>query len=285
MPTFSVLLIKIIKSFLICLVLLLLLSPLSAAAESSTQVDKADVDQSKSSQLQSFGSLLANWSNGISVSGTAAIISSPIQGNVVYLTFDDGPDEKWTPLILEQLAKHDAKATFFMIGINASSEPETVLAVAAGGHTIGNHSFNHVSLAYIGWSYFNLEITDTNRVIRDALSSRPALLSQVAQCIRPPFGEVSPDFYNFASRLNYDISMWSLDTRDWQGLSYGVSAEVILDTVLEGLEPGSIILMHDGGKDRSETVSGLGLVLHELIMRGYTFQPLCNADGQVIVYP
>jgi len=285
MSTFSALHTKMIKGFLVCLALLLLLSPLSAAAEISTRAKKAEVLQSKGTQLQSFGSLLANWSNGTAVSGPAAIISSPIQGNVVYLTFDDGPDEKWTPLILEQLAKHNAKATFFMIGINASSEPETVLAVAEGGHTIGNHSYNHISLAYIGWSYFNLEITDTNRVIRDALSSRPALLSQVAQCIRPPFGEVSSDVYNFASRLNYDISMWSLDTRDWQGLSYGISAEVILDTVLEGLEPGSIILMHDGGKNRSETVGGLGLVLHELIFRGYSFEPLCNADGQVVVYP
>lgn len=276
---------KIFNAVWVSLMLLLLISPLSVFAHKTAPVSFDVTDQTKGSQLQNFGSFLANWSYGQAKRGSTQGVTTPIVDNVVYLTFDDGPDEKWTPLILEQLDKHDAKATFFMIGINARSEPETVLAVAEGGHTIGNHSYNHVSLAYIGWSYFNLEIIDTNRAIRDALSDNPALFSQVANCIRPPFGEVGPNLYSFASRMNYDVSMWSLDTSDWQGISNGISAEVILETVLENLKPGAIILMHDGGKDRSETVRGLGLALHELIFRGYSFQPLCNADGQVIAYP
>lgn len=276
---------KTITGLVISLVLLLCLSPSPAVAQNLARSNLEAVKQSESNQLQKFGSLLANWSSGDISSGPTGISSAPIAGNVAYLTFDDGPDEKWTPLVLDQLAKHNAKATFFMVGINARSEPETVRAVAEGGHTIGNHSYNHVNLADKGWRYFELEIVDTDIAIRDALSNKPSLESQIAPCIRPPFGEVSSSFETFAEQLGYDISKWSLDTWDWQGLAYGISAEVILDTVLEDLEPGSIILMHDGGKDRSETVRGLGLVLHELVLKGYSFLPLCDADGQVVTYP
>jgi peptidoglycan/xylan/chitin deacetylase (PgdA/CDA1 family) len=254
-----------------------LLLPGTVRAHRSVQSVEVEEASPLVSRLQQFDQLFAAWTDEtyiIEPGGNA-------NNKVVYLTFDDGPDPQWTPLVLEQLARHHAKATFFVIGRSARSEPQTILSVAEAGQMIGNHGYNHISLADLGWTDFYLELGDTNQAIRDALADKPELLTQVAECMRPPYGEVTPDVYAFAYRMHYDVSFWSLDTMDWSG----ISAKEILDTVLQGVKPGSIILMHDGPKDRGETAKGLGLVLHELTLRGYSFPSLCTADGQVIAYP
>jgi len=141
---------------------------------------------------------------------------------------------------------------------------------------IGLHGYNHIELSKLGYNDFYLEVIDTRDAIQDALSSRPDLEGQLTPCLRPPYGAVNDAVYSYAYNMNYAISKWHLDTRDWTG----ISGEEILATVEKELVPYRVVLMHDGGEDRSETVRGLELVLHELTLRGYHFEPYCTATGQ-----
>jgi len=210
-------------------------------------------------------------SNGESSSGNSG------EERFVYLTFDDGPDPDWTLLILDLLVRHNAQATFFVIGRNVKTYPDVTLQTAQAGQMIANHSYNHVSLSELTWQGFYYELKDTEDAVREILAPYPDLDQQIGLCIRPPYGDVNGNVWTYAYRLQYDVSMWSLDTLDWTGLKAGAIVEIVMDKV----KPGAIILMHDGGIDRSETVKALGLILHELRIQGYHFPALCTASGQV----
>jgi len=230
--------------------------------------------------LSEFDQFVSQWTLKPSKPIQLEVVNPDTQEKkVVYLTFDDGPDPEWTPQVVEMLEKYNAKATFYVIGKSAKSNADTILLMAQAGQNIANHSYNHISLAALSWTDFYLEVKDTELAVREALVDYPDLEKQIVSCVRPPYGETSPNIWTFASRMHYDVSMWSLDTRDWSG----VSAETIRETVLANVKPESIILMHDGGKNRAETVRGLGLLLHELIRQGYTFESYCTTDGQVRV--
>jgi len=198
--------------------------------------------------------------------------------NVVYLTFDDGPDPKWTPQILAVLERYQAGATFSMIGQNVVSNPEVVREVAGHGQTISVHAFNHLDLSTAGYTFFYNEVHDTEAVIMEAFQGDQELIRQFGRCIRPPYGKKSDVLYANAESMGYDVSMWNIDTKDWSGLS----PEEILVHFKSALEPQKVILMHDGGLDRSNTVRALELILHELLMQGYTVLPYCTQEGQAI---
>ena len=277
---------KILLVVLISFAMLASVTPLAQIrAATPPQVEGADEKPPQSSRLARYERLFAAWTSlteAASQDDENANALPPLEKDkVVYLTFDDGPDPNWTPKVLEMLVRHGAQATFFVIGKSAKSNPDIILQMAQAGQMIGNHSYNHVALSLFGWSDFYLEIHDTDVAVREALAGQPGLEAQVASCIRPPYGEVNGNIWTHAYRMSYDVSMWSVDTMDWSG----VAAETMLAHVLEKVKPGSIILMHDGGKERAETVKGLGLVLHELTLQGYAFPPLCTTEGQVIKYP
>jgi len=196
---------------------------------------------------------------------------------VVYLTFDDGPDPRWTPKIVELLQKYDARGTFFMLGKNAASYPQVIKDMAQTGQTFGNHSYNHAHIANYGYSDFRAEIDDTTEAIERALGDDPELKRLVTPCLRPPYGEVSPSFYNHAASMGLWISFWSLDTEDWKN----PDPQEVIQKVIEKVKPGSIILMHDGGEKRETTLKSLALILHELSQQGYSFAPLCTEAGMV----
>jgi peptidoglycan/xylan/chitin deacetylase (PgdA/CDA1 family) len=197
----------------------------------------------------------------------------------VYLTFDDGPDPLWSPQVLEILRKYEAHATFYMIGRNAASFQDTVLQIASDGNTLANHSYNHIDLTTLSYGNFSLELDDTYQAIRTALKDHPELAGQLTKCLRPPYGRANETVYSYATGMGYSISMWNLDTRDWAGLA----PEVILANFSEKLEPDRVILFHDGGQDRQNTIESLDLVLHELIMQGYEILPYCTEAGQAII--
>lgn len=197
---------------------------------------------------------------------------------VVYLTFDDGPDPAWTIKILDILERYQAGATFYMIGASVVSHPEIVREVASRKQTIAVHSFNHVDLSGVGFPYFYNEIHDTETAITNALQGDQQLIQQFGRCMRPPYGKKSPLLAANAEAMNYEVSMWNIDTKDWSGLS----PEEIFDHFKSALEPQKVILMHDGGLDRSNTVKALELILHELLMQGYIVLPYCTQDGQAI---
>lgn len=198
--------------------------------------------------------------------------------NVVYLTFDDGPDPKWTLQIVDVLERYQAGATFYMIGYNVVSHPEVVREVASRLQTISVHGFNHVDLSTAGYTLFYNEVHDTESAIMEALQGDQELIRQFGRCVRPPYGKKSALLYTNAEAMGYDVSMWNIDTKDWSG----VSPEEILVHFKSALEPQKVILMHDGGLDRANTVKALELILHELLMQGFTVLPYCTHDGQAI---
>ena len=227
-------------------------------------------------RTQQFIQLANGWMEGSTSTTDEQQLAQPDPDLVVYLTFDDGPDPKWTPQVLELLQQYHAIATFFEIGRNIRSYPEISLQVAEGGNTIGLHGYNHIDLTKLGYSDFYLEVVDTRAAIADALASNPQVEGALTPCLRPPYGAVNQDVYAYAAQMNYALSFWHIDTRDWSG----VSPEEILNTVSANIAPYKVILMHDGGEKRENTLQGLELVLHELTLRGYTFGQYCTVYGQ-----
>ncbi len=199
----------------------------------------------------------------------------------VYLTFDDGPDPNWTPKVLSLLKRYNAKATFYMLGRNVSSYPELVVELAQAGQSLANHSYNHPSFNSLSYEAIGREVGDTTWVTRNALSNHPELSNQVVTCVRPPYGEANGGVYNALWGLGYNVSMWDLDTMDWQQ----PAPATILQQVLSQIETHRVILMHDGGQNRQSTIESLALILHELTIQGYRFEPYCTQNGQANFTP
>lgn len=173
----------------------------------------------------------------------------------VYLTFDDGPHPERTPKILEILARHHAKATFFMIGAEMEKYPALVAEVAAQGHAIGYHSHDHKHLSELSPREILGEIARMNR----------ALTGQGAQpdLFRPPFGTLSLPGVVLYFLKGKKIVMWSLESRD----SFATDAQAVIAKVQEaGVKDGEILLFHD---DTAVTVEALPGVLQWLTAAGH----------------
>lgn len=231
-------------------------------------------------QTEVLTAFIETWTDsGVQSEVSAAPLPTADPEKKAYLTFDDGPDPVWSPQVLAVLRKYQAHATFFMIGRNAATFQDTIVQIAKDGNTLANHSYNHYDLTTLSFSSFSLEVGDTEQSIRNALRDHPELLGQVTQCLRPPYGQVNETVYAYAMRMGYSISLWNLDTRDWAG----TSPENILTDFSEKLQPDRVILFHDGGQDRHNTIQSLDLILHELIMQGYEVLPFCTAAGQAVI--
>ncbi|MGH3488033.1 MAG: polysaccharide deacetylase family protein [Actinopolymorphaceae bacterium] len=173
----------------------------------------------------------------------------------MFLTFDDGPSTKYTPKILQILAKYKAHATFFALGDAFDVHPHLVNKIRAGGHAIGNHTHDHKSLP---------DLSDEN--LREELKTGP-----VSRCFRPPYGAINDDVREIAAEMGQEVVLWDVDPRDWDR----PGADTIEERVLEGgVAPGAIVLMHDGGGDRSQTVTALARLMPQFVERGYSFEAM-----------
>ena len=179
---------------------------------------------------------------------------------VVALTFDDGPHPKYTAEILDVLAKNNAKATFFVVGELAEKNPDLVLRQYQEGHEIANHTYTHHPRATL--SKLELELKQTDDLIFSITGYRPELF-------RPVEGQYTDQMIQRVVKKGYQAVMWSWhrDTEDWK--NPGVHR--IEKKVLNGVEPGNIILFHDGGGNRSQTVKALEKIIEELQKQGYVF--------------
>ena len=173
----------------------------------------------------------------------------------VYLTFDDGPIPEATPFILETLAEHGIKATFFMVGDNVRKHPELYEKVVAAGHRIGNHTFNH-----IGGFRHSIHTYSANASKADELL-HPVLF-------RPPHGWMRLDQYFWLGR-KYRIVMWDLVTRDY---SKWMTAEGVLNNVKRYARNGSIITFHDSLKSIDKLHYALPEAIKWLKEQGYAFK-------------
>ncbi|MFI2301117.1 polysaccharide deacetylase family protein [Actinacidiphila glaucinigra] len=185
-------------------------------------------------------------------------------GRSVALTFDDGPDPMWTPKVLEVLARHHAKATFCEIGPNARAHPDLVRRIAAAGHRLCDHSVHHdEAQSRKSPGYNRHEILDARDEISRAAGSGDAPLWYY----RAPGGDFSPAIRAIAADHGLRPLGWTVDSDDWRR----PGADAILATVNRELKPGAIVLMHDGGGDRSQTVQALEILLDRLDAAGYTY--------------
>ena len=172
----------------------------------------------------------------------------------VALTFDDGPNAKYTPLLLEGLRKRNIHATFFLLGENIPKNEELLLRMQKDGHLIGCHTWSHVQLDKISPSSANREILKTNSLIYHITGTYPT-------CLRPPYGAWKKD-------LELPVTMlpvfWDVDTLDWQSQN----PESILNIVRQNVQDGSIILMHDS---YDSSVRAALAITDELTEKGYDF--------------
>ena len=193
---------------------------------------------------------------------TTPAATSAGPGGVVYLTFDDGPHPTYTPQVLDILARRGARATFFVLGSLAEARPELMARIVAEGHTVANHAWNHENLAGLPRSSFDDTIGRTQAVLAD----------RATPCLRPPYGSIDAFTREWATALGLDLVLWTVDTNDWRR----PGAQVIADRIVRGATDEAIVLMHDGGGNRTQTVEGLELALDRLSGRGLRFESVCT---------
>ncbi|MFE6052303.1 polysaccharide deacetylase family protein [Kitasatospora sp. NPDC056446] len=179
---------------------------------------------------------------------------------VVALTIDDGPDPRYTPTVLALLQQYGIRATFFLIGENAVEHPALVREIADRGHHIANHTWTHPDLRHLSEAKVRDELERTSDLLHKTTGRLP-------DWFRAPGGDWSPVSLKVAADLGMRNMGWSVDPRDWA--RPGTSA--ITERILKDVRPGSIVLNHDGGGDRSQTVAALKAYLPVLVDSGYFF--------------
>jgi len=195
----------------------------------------------------------------------------------IALTYDDGPNDPHTLRLLEVLARHDVRATFFLIGQFVKQRPDIVRELARAGHVIGNHTFSHPLLIFRSRATIRRELSDCNVAVADATGRTPDLF-------RPPFGGRRPVVLSIARDMALEPVMWHVTGYDWNA----PPADSIVRRVSRRIRGGDVILLHDGGHlqmgaDRSPTV----IATDQLIMRykaeGYDFVTVPEMMGKAAV--
>lgn len=180
------------------------------------------------------------------------------------LTFDDGPDEDFTPQILDILKKYNVKATFYVVGEKVKYNKKIVKRQFEEGHEIGNHTYTHINVSKNGYNTIDKEIDQTQNEIKSAIGIYP-------KTFRPPYRAISKDMCEVIKQRNMSIVLWSyVDAKDWQ--SPGVNS--IVNSIESGIENGCIILLHDYNKLRSpksQTIEALDIIIPDLLEKGYEF--------------
>ncbi len=179
----------------------------------------------------------------------------------VALTFDDGPDPVWTPKVLAALRRNNAVATFCMIGDNVTAHPEMVTAVVNAGMRLCDHTQSHPQ------PFAAIDKKDQQDQITGGRSALAEVTKAAVPYMRAPGGDWSPDAVTFAVKKRMQPLDWSVDTRDWSL----PGSRAIVNTVESSVQPGSIILFHDGGGDRAQTLEALDTLLPWLVDHGYRF--------------
>jgi cellulose synthase/poly-beta-1,6-N-acetylglucosamine synthase-like glycosyltransferase/spore germination protein YaaH/peptidoglycan/xylan/chitin deacetylase (PgdA/CDA1 family) len=207
--------------------------------------------------------------------------------NELAISFDDGPDPKWTPKILDVLKKEHATATFMLIGAEAADDISLMQRIVREGNEIGNHTYTHPDISEISNRQIDLEINLTERLFASKLGVQPLYF-------RPPYDiDEEPDTDDEAApawriqQMGFTIIGSKIDTDDWDEHPRKTTPEII-NSVLAQLQTmkakpqfrGSIILMHDGGGDRSVTVAALGPLIEALRARGYQIVPVSALMGK-----
>ena len=177
----------------------------------------------------------------------------------VAITFDDGPSATFTPQILKLLREHHASATFFVIGSRIQRYPTLIREELKDGDEVANHSYSHELLVRV----------PASRVESELLQEQAAMVTvtghEAAHLFRPPRGRFDKSILIASSKNNYKIILWSIDSRDWSN----PGTDRIVSKVLKDVKSGDILLFHDQGGNRSQTIAALSGIIPELARRGY----------------
>jgi peptidoglycan/xylan/chitin deacetylase (PgdA/CDA1 family) len=184
---------------------------------------------------------------------------------ILYFTFDDGPYSPETEMVLDVLEKNDAEATFFVIGQQVVWDPELTQQETLREHSVQNHTYSHAALDTLERGAFYQEVEQTQIAVQQATGILPT-------CLRPPYGATDGTTIQQAEELGLDIVLWTIDTQDWTR----PGTEALVEYILDNVYPGAILLMHDGGGERSQTIAALDQVLPQLAAQGYVFERLCR---------
>ncbi|MFE5730154.1 polysaccharide deacetylase family protein [Streptomyces sp. NPDC056528] len=179
-------------------------------------------------------------------------------GRSMVLTFDDGPDPRYTPGILDTLRRHDCRAMFFVCGEMAVENQDLLRRMAAEGHVVGNHSWSHPLIPKLRPSRIRDELGSTSEVVERVLGTAPLWY-------RAPYGAWNRHSFEIGAELGMEPLAWTVDTLDWTE----PGADSIVRRVLDGAAPGVVVLNHDAGGDRSQSVAALRRYLPELLDAGY----------------
>ena len=180
---------------------------------------------------------------------------------LIALTFDDGPWPQTTSKVLEVLKKQNVKATFFVVGKQVEKHPQLVKQAVAEGHAIGNHSWSHQYHHYSSSAAAH-ELDKTAALVHKLTGVKTSLF-------RPPAGILNNGLVASAHQKQYAVVMWSVDSKDWR--SGRTTKQALVDNLLKEAKSGGIVLLHDGGGDRSKTIEALPQLITQLKKHGYTF--------------
>ncbi|MBF2003947.1 MAG: polysaccharide deacetylase family protein [Chlorogloeopsis fritschii C42_A2020_084] len=251
-----------------------LIVPMSLNTFTTNAVNLKDIEIKGGTQqrLNQFKlAMLTSWQQQARVKGLSYNVPTRFQGvivnraklapnqKVIALTFDDGPWPEYTAKVLNILRENNIKATFFVVGQMLKNHPELGKQIVAEGHVIGNHTWHH------WYHFFNqqaaaFEIDRTSDLIYELTGAKTTLF-------RPPGGMLHNGLVTYARGKKYTIVMWSADSVDYKT----PSAAVLTNRVLKQGSPGGIVLMHDGGGNRSHTVAALPQIISKFKQQGYRF--------------
>ncbi len=242
--------------------------------QSETTIAKGSDSVDKQQQVptnQSLSNVVGQWQEAAKTEIFNVSIPAKFEGQIlkqvklnskekaIALTFDDGPWPRSTLQILKILKKDNIKATFFMVGQPLQEYPQIAQQVVLDGHAIANHTWSH-SYRHFSPAGAAREIEDTEALIYKVTGVKPAIF-------RPPGGVMTNGVVDYAKKHKYFVAMWSADSTDYRR----PSVPRLVRNVLKDAKPGGMVLMHDGGGDRTHTVTALPIIISELKKRGYKF--------------
>ncbi|GIO11106.1 hypothetical protein J19TS2_06610 [Cohnella xylanilytica] len=246
----------------------------AAASEAKTAISEKGADYGADLLRSGFGASFGleaagrprggNWTEMQRRFRGAFVLSAPRRTRQVALTFDDVPDPRYTPLVLNALRREKVHATFFVVGSRARKHPALVRRIRKEGHAIGNHSFDHPDFSRLTLREMKEQIRRTESIVAREVGFAPRL-------IRPPYGEIKPSQLAWAKAGGYTVVNWDVDSSDWRQLS----AQTVFRNVTRSVKPGSIILLHAGGGS-GQNLYGTVQAIPKLVqwLRSQNYEPV-----------
>ncbi|WP_177168039.1 polysaccharide deacetylase family protein [Marininema mesophilum] len=206
--------------------------------------------------------ILYNWQR---LDLQPVFFNGPRDQKQVALTFDDGPDDRYTPRILDTLARESAQATFFVLGQQVVKYPAELQRINREGHILGVHGYTHKDFRSMSATTIQKELNQTTVKIMQLTGVTP-------RYVRTPYGGINQTILRLLTSTHRLLVLWDVDSRDWAG----ISKQQILSNIFKKVQSGSIILMHSlaGRGGLNNTVAVLPTVIKELRVRGYSIVPL-----------